>query len=89
MTLASFVALLAVQSGKFFFGLGNVELDTFVEVLLELVSSGLLGIAAFIATAWILKIEELESVRCFIVSRFLKQPQILKEAEEESSRPTV
>jgi putative peptidoglycan lipid II flippase len=89
ITFASFVALLAVQSGKFFFGLGNVELDTFVVVLLELVVSGVLGIAAFIATAWILKIEELESVRRFIVSRLLRQPEVLKEAEEEASRPAV
>ena len=89
VTLASLVALLAVQSGKFFFGLGNVELDTFFDVFSELLLSGTLGIAAFIGAAWMLKIEELESVRCFIVSRFLKQPQLLKEAEEESSRPVV
>lgn len=89
VTLASLVALLAVQSGKFFFGLGNVELDTFFDVFSELLLSGALGIAAFIGAAWVLKIEELESVRCFIVSRFLKQPQLLKEAEEESSRPVV
>ena len=89
VTLASLVALLAVQSGKFFFGLGNVELDTFVDVFSELLLSGALGIVAFIAAAWMLKIEELESVRRFIVSRFLKQPQLLKEAEEESSRPMV
>lgn len=89
ITIASFAALLAVQSGKFFFGLGNVELDTFVVVLLELVSSGVLGIAAFIAAAWALNIEELESVRRFFVSRLLKQPEVFKEAEEEASRPTV
>jgi putative peptidoglycan lipid II flippase len=89
MVLASLCALLAVQSVKFFFGLGNVELDTFVEVFLELVLAGLFGIAAFIASAWILKIEELEQVWRFIVSRVLKQPQVLKEAEEESSRGVV
>ena len=89
VTLASLMALLAVQSGKFFFGLGNVELDTFFDVFSELLLSGTLGIAAFIGAAWMLKIEELESVRCFIISRFLKQPQLLKEAEEESSRPVV
>ncbi len=89
VTCASLAALLAVQSGKFFFGLGNVELDTFFDVFSELLLSGVLGIAAFIAVAWALKVEELESVRCFIVSRFLKQPQLLKEAEEESSRPMV
>ena len=32
VTCASLAALLAVQSGKFFFGLGNVELDTFFDV---------------------------------------------------------
>lgn len=89
VTIASLAALLAVQAGKFFFGLGNVELDTFFDVFSELVLSGALGIAAFIVASWLLKIEELESVRCFIVSRFLRQPQLLKEAEEESARPVV
>lgn len=89
MTVASCFALLAVQVGKSFFGIGNIELDTFIEVFLELIVSGLFGIAAFIVSAWILKIEELESVRRFIVSRFLKQPQVLTEAEEESSRSTM
>lgn len=89
VTLASLAALLAVQFGKFSFGLGNVELDTFFVVFSELLLSGTLGVATFIAVAWMLKIEELESVRRFIVSRFLKQPQLLKEAEEESSRPMV
>ncbi len=89
MTVASCAALFAVQSGKFFFGLGNVQLDTFVEVFMELVWSGFLGLAAFIAVAWILKIEELENVWRFILSRLQKQPGVLKEAEEESSRPMV
>ena len=89
VTLASLAALLAVQFGKFSFRLGNVELDTFFVVFSELLLSGTLGVATFIAVAWMLKIEELESVRRFIVSRFLKQPQLLKEAEEESSRPMV
>ena len=69
--------------------LWQIGLDTFFDVFSELLLSGVLGIAAFIAVAWALKVEELESVRCFIVSRFLKQPQLLKEAEEESSRPMV
>lgn len=89
MTIASLIALLAVQSGKGFFELGNVELDTFFEVFLELVLSGLLGIGAFIVSAWALRIEELESVRCFILSRLLGQPQVFKESEEESNRSAV
>ena len=89
MTIASLIALLAVQSGKGFFELGDVELDTFFEVFLELVLSGLLGIGAFIVSAWALRIEELESVRCFILSRLLGQPQVFKESEEESNRSAV
>lgn len=89
VSLASVATLLAVQSGKFFFGLGDVELDTFVEVFLELILSGTFGVVAFVVSAWVLNIEELESVRCFIVSRFVRAPQVLKEAEEESARGPV
>ena len=89
VSVASIFSIAAVQFGKFFFGLGNVELDTFAVVFSELLLSGALGIMAFVAAAWAFKMEELESVRCFVVSRFLRQPQLLKEAEEESSRPVV
>lgn len=89
IAIASFVAILAVQSAKFFFEVGGVELDTFAEVFSELVLSGLFGLAAFVMASWILKIEELESVRRFIVCRLLKQPQILKEAEEEATRQAI
>lgn len=89
VSLASIVALIAAQVGKFFFGLGNVELDTFVEVFLEFIVSGFLGISAFVVAAWALRIEELESVRCFVISRFLKQPEVLKESEEEARQPLM
>ncbi|QQS20746.1 MAG: murein biosynthesis integral membrane protein MurJ [Candidatus Moraniibacteriota bacterium] len=89
MALASLVALGAVQSGKFFFAIGNVELDTFAEVLLQLLFSGFLGVFAFLIAASLFRVEEVESVRSFLVSRFLRNPGVLKEAEEESNRGTV
>lgn len=89
VTLASLCALLAVQTGKFFFEVGNVRLDTFFEVFLELFLSGVFGIVTFIISAWVLRVEEVENIRSFLFSRFIKQPEVLKEAEEESSHGTV
>ncbi len=88
IVVASFLAMMAAQAGKSLFHFVD-EVDTFIEVFSELIVCGLLGAGVFVFVAWVLKIEELESVRCFIVSRFLKNPEVLKESEEESTRPVV
>lgn len=89
MVVASVASVGAVQLGKLFFEVGNVRLDTFVEVLLEFLWSSLLGAGAFVLAAWALRIEELESVWRFIVSKFSRSPEILKESEEESLHGTA
>lgn len=85
--IASGVSILAIQAVKFFFGLGDVKLDTFVEVLLQLLISGFFGLTAFVLAARMLGIEELERIRRFIVARFSREPQVLTESDDGSFRP--
>lgn len=83
MSIASLAALAAAQAGKLLFGIGDIRIDTFFEVLFQLLLSGVLGIGTFLAVAWLLGIEELERVRSFCMARIFRRPEVIKESEEE------
>ncbi len=86
IVLASLLAGIVAQLSKSIFALTANELDTFVEVFLQLLIGFAIGGGAFVIFSYWLKIEELERVRRFVLCRVLKQPETAAFTEDHPER---
>ncbi len=84
--LASLLAGLVAQISKSLFALTTNELDTFLEVFLQLVSGLVIGGGAFILFSYWFKIEELERVRRFFICKVFRQPETAALTEDHPER---
>ncbi|MEK7494710.1 MAG: murein biosynthesis integral membrane protein MurJ [Patescibacteria group bacterium] len=84
-----FAALLAgaiAQLSKYLFALTTNELDTFIEVFLQLLIGLTIGGSAFVFFCFILKVEELSMVKRFILCRILRKPETATLTEDHPER---
>lgn len=82
-------ALLAggvAQASKSVFALTTNELDTFVEVFLQLITGLAIGGASFVLLCHWFRVEELRMVRRFIVCKVLRQPETAAATEDHPER---
>lgn len=84
--LASFLAGVVAQLSKSIFALTTNELDTFVEVFLQLLTGLTIGSSAYVIFSYWLKIDELERVRRFFLCRVFRQPETAALAEDHPER---
>jgi putative peptidoglycan lipid II flippase len=84
--LASLLAGAVAQVSKSVFALTTNELDTFVEVFLQLLSGFAIGTGSFILFAHWLKIAELEKVKRFFLCRVFRQPETAALTEDHPER---
>jgi putative peptidoglycan lipid II flippase len=84
--LASIVAGLIAQGSKSIFALTSNELDTFIEVFLQLMTGLLIGGGSFILLCYWLKVDELGMIRSFIFRKILRQPETAVIAEDHPER---
>lgn len=82
IALAAVLAGLIAQVSKYVFALTTNELDTFVEVFLQLFFGLLIGGSAYLALCIWLRVEELQILKHFIWCRILRQPETLASAED-------
>lgn len=84
--LASLLAGAVAQISKSVFALTTNELDTFIEVFLQLMLGLLIGGGAYILFAYLLKVEELGRVKRFVLCRVLRQPEAATLTEDHPER---
>lgn len=84
--LAAIVAGLIAQISKSVFALTTNELDTFVEVFLQLMTGLLIGGGAFLVICYWLDVDELRMIRRFIFCKILRQPETAVAAEDHPER---
>lgn len=84
--LASILAGAVAQISKSVFALTTNELDTFVEVFLQLALGFAIGGGSFVLFAYWLKIEELERVKRFFLCRVFRQPETAALTEDHPER---
>lgn len=84
--VASLLAGAVAQFSKSVFALTTNELDTFIEVFLQLLSGLAIGGGAFILFAHWLKIEELDRVKRFFFCRVFRQPETAALTEDHPER---
>ncbi len=80
--MASIFAGAVAQFSKSVFALTTNELDTFIEVFLQLLSGLAIGGGSFILFSYWLKIEELERVKRFFLCKVFRQPETAALAED-------
>lgn len=83
---ASLLAGAVAQMSKSLFALTANELDTFVEVFLQLLSGFAIGGGAYILFSHWLKVEELGQVKRFVLCRVLRQPEAAALTEDHPER---
>ncbi|HLC95418.1 MAG TPA: lipid II flippase MurJ, partial [Patescibacteria group bacterium] len=83
---AAIIAGVVAQISKSVFALTTNELDTFVEVFLQLVTGLAIGGVSFVFLCYWLGIEELQMARRFIVCKVLRQPETAALAEDHPER---
>lgn len=84
-----FIALAAgaiAQVSKSIFALTTNELDTFVEVFLQLVTGLAIGGAAFVLLCHWFQVEELQMVKRFLLCKVLRQPETIAVTEDHPER---
>lgn len=86
MFLAALVAGIIAQISKSVFALTTDELDTFIEVFLQLCAGLLIGGGVYVAMAAILRIEELSLIHKLIFQKLLRRPAILVEVKDHPER---
>lgn len=79
---AAILAGLIAQASKYVFALTTNELDTFVEVFLQLFFGLLLGGTAYLIFCVWFQVEELRVLKRFIWCRILRQPETLASVED-------
>lgn len=83
---AALVAGVIAQISKSVFALTTNELDTFVEVFLQLVTGLAIGGVSFVLLCHWFQIEELKMVKRFIVCKVLRQPETATFTEDHPER---
>ncbi len=84
--LAAIAAGIVAQVSKSIFALTTNELDTFIEVFLQLFIGFAIGSSTYVLFAHWLKVEELERVKRFFLCRVLRQPEAAVLAEDHPER---
>ncbi|MFZ2299752.1 MAG: murein biosynthesis integral membrane protein MurJ [Candidatus Moraniibacteriota bacterium] len=84
--VAALLAGAIAQASKSVFALTTNELDTFVEVFLQLMLGLTIGGVSFVAVCHWFRIDELRMVRRFIVCKVLRQPETAALAEDHPER---
>jgi peptidoglycan biosynthesis protein MviN/MurJ (putative lipid II flippase) len=83
---AAFLAGAVAQLSKSVFALTTNELDTFIEVFLQLSLGLSIGGSAFLLFCYWLRVDELRMIKRFIVCRVLRQPETAVLAEDHPER---
>src|SRR6185369_13359100 len=79
--IASILAGTVAQLSKSIFALTTNELDTFIEVFLQLVIGLTIGLSAFVLFSYWFRIEELHRVKNFLLRKILRQPETVAYTE--------
>jgi hypothetical protein len=80
------VAGVIAQISKSMFAWTTNELDTFVEVFLQLITGLAIGGVSFILLCHWFRIEELQMVKRFLLYKVLRQPETAVIAEDHPER---
>ena len=83
---AALVAGAIAQASKSVFALTISELDTFVKVFLQLLTGLIIGGVSFVAVCHLLRIDELQMVKRFLIYKVLRQPETAVLAEDHPER---
>jgi putative peptidoglycan lipid II flippase len=83
---AALIAGAIAQASKSIFVLTANELDTFVEVFLQLITGLAIGGSSFVLVCHWLKIDELQMVKRFLLCKVLRQPETAGLAEGHPER---
>lgn len=86
MILAAVVAGFVAQISKSVFALTTNELDTFIEVFLQLSAGLLIGGGVYFAVAALLRVEEMNLVHKLIFQKLLRRPAILVQVKDQPER---
>lgn len=86
MVLAAFVAGVVAQVSKSVFALTTDELDTFIEVFLQLLAGLLIGGGVYVAVSALLRVEELGLIHKLIFQKLLRRPAILVQTKDHPER---
>jgi putative peptidoglycan lipid II flippase len=84
--LASLLAGAVAQISKSVFALTTNELDTFIEVFLQLALGFTIGGGAYVLFAYLLKVDELGRIKRFVLCRVLRQPEAATLTEDHPER---
>ena len=84
--MAAIGAGIVAQVSKSIFALTTNELDTFIEVFLQLFIGFAIGGSTYVLFAHWLKVEELERVKRFFLCRVFRQPEAAVLAEDHPER---
>jgi putative peptidoglycan lipid II flippase len=84
--IAALIAGAIAQASKSVFALTTNELDTFVEVFLQLILGLAIGGTSFVVLCHWFRIDELQMVKRFIVCKVLRQPETAALAEDHPER---
>lgn len=84
--VAAFLAGAIAQISKFAFALTTNELDTFIEVFLQLMTGLLIGGSSFVLICHWFKIDELQMIKRFFLNKVLRQPETAALAEDHPER---
>ncbi len=84
--LASFFAGAVAQVSKSVFALTTNELDTFIEVFLQLLTGLAIGGVSFLFMSSWLKLEDFESLKRYILCKVLRQPEKVALTEDHPER---
>lgn len=82
IVLAAVLAGLFAQVSKYIFALTTNELDTFLEVFLQLFFGLSIGGGAYLLFCIWLQVEELQALKRFLWCRILRQPEMLASVED-------
>lgn len=80
--LASLFAGIVAHLSKSVFALTTNELDTFIEVFLQLVLGFTIGVSAFVLFSHWFQIPELIRVKNFLLRKIMRQPEIVAYTED-------
>jgi putative peptidoglycan lipid II flippase len=86
MCVAALAAGIVAQVSKSIFALTTNELDTFIEVFLQLCAGLLIGGGTYFAVAAILKVEEIALLHKLIFQKLLRRPAVLAQVKDHPER---
>ncbi len=86
MMIAALIAGIVAQISKSVFALTTDELDTFVEVFLQLAAGLLIGGGVYFAVAALLKVEEMALLHKLIFQKLLRRPAVLAQVKDYPER---